>query len=379
MEQAEHQDSAVQTAIVKPVAASPMEIAEIETQIATAKRYPRDIAKFKNTLEQLCCTDRETAELCIYAVPRGGKTLQGPSVRLAEMALSCYGNCAVDSAVTTEDETHIHAHAQIRDLENNIAVRIGVSRRIVDKDGNRFSPDMVTSTANAAVSLAFRNAIFKAIPAVFLRPIFNRIRQVAVGQAKSLAARRSDVLGRLQKMGVSQERALAAVGRERVTDVTADDVAQLIGLGTRLHEGTLDLDEAFPLEQNVDRETGEVLKDAGSGRQSEGKQPTLDDEKKKLIEAMKNALEKAYPGKRHPEKKAKQDLLVTVFGKKSWRSISAQPLEILKAGKTYIIGRLADLAEEGDIQAQSEADRLPAGGDEDNPNSGPVDDGGEDL
>ena len=71
------------------ISASSLELiqrAEIDMQIATAKRYPRDLAKVKRKMLDFATLDEETAESCFYSVPRDGKTIQGPSVRLAEIA-----------------------------------------------------------------------------------------------------------------------------------------------------------------------------------------------------------------------------------------------------------------------------------------------------
>lgn len=220
--------------------------AEIESQIATAKRFPRDIAVFKSKLMAMANIDQETAEGCYYAVPRSGKTIDGPSVRLAEIALSCYGNCIAQADVLDEDDTFIYAQGMCRDLENNVAVRVMVRRRIIDKYNRRYNPDMIAVTANAACAIALRNAIFKVVPGAYIKPVFQKVKDTAVGKAKSLSNRRAEVLLRLGKMGADEARVLNTLGRKSVDDITFDDVAKLIGIGTAVHDGEIALDEAFP-------------------------------------------------------------------------------------------------------------------------------------
>ena len=116
------------------VAQRAMMQAEIDSQIATAKAYPRDIHVFKDKLMAMANLDQETAESCYYSLPRGNKAIDGPSVRLAEIALSCYGNCAAEANVVDIDESFVHAVGQCRDLENNVAIRIKTSRRITKAD-----------------------------------------------------------------------------------------------------------------------------------------------------------------------------------------------------------------------------------------------------
>ena len=268
------------------------ELVEIESQIATAKRYPRDIKVFKDKLMAMANLDQETAEGCYYALPRGGKAIDGPSVRLAEIALACYGNCAADSEVLSEDDRFIHARGQCRDLENNVAVRVKVMRRITKADsyictkckkyhknlpldgactkckedvevkkGERYNDDMIAVTANAACSIAFRNAVFKIIPGAFIKPVFDKVKKTAVGDAVSLVQRRSDVIGRLTKFGVDEDRVLKVINRKSIEEVTFDDVAKLIGLGTAIKDGDTTVEEAFPLNfKGVQKEAQEQIK-----------------------------------------------------------------------------------------------------------------------
>jgi len=222
------------------------EMAEIESQIATAKRYPRNIKTFKAELMAMANLDQETAEGCYYVLPRGDKPIDGPSVRLAEIALSCYGNCIAGADVESEDEKFIYATGRCRDLERNVAVQVKVRRRITYKNGNRFNDDMIAVTANAACSIALRNAIFKVVPAAYIKPAFDKVKETAVGKADGLTARRANVLQRLAKMGANEERVLCVMKRQSVDDLNFDDVAALIGMGTAVHDGDMELDKAFP-------------------------------------------------------------------------------------------------------------------------------------
>lgn len=242
------------------------EIAEIESQIATAKRYPRDIKVFKDKLMTMATIDQETAVGCYYALPRAGKPIDGPSVRLAEIALSCWGNCVADADVLYEDDRFIYAMGQCRDLENNVSVRIKVRRRITCKNGDRFNDDMIAVTANAACAIAFRNATFKIVPGAYIAPVFRRCKQVAVGEMKSLANKRAEVIGRISQFGVDEKRVLGVLGRKSIDEVTFDDVAMLIGLGTAIRDGDTTVEEAFPpnFKEAQEAAAATIEKEAGS-------------------------------------------------------------------------------------------------------------------
>lgn len=220
--------------------------AEIDASITTAKQYPRVLSEFKNKALAMATLDVETAEGCIYALPRGGKTIKGPSVRLAEIVAACWQNIAADAEVIDEDDRFVYAVGTCRDLENNVTVRMKTRRRITDKYGKRYNDDMIGTTANAACAIAFRNAVFKIVPKAFVNPVYEKCRVVAVGDASTFNDRRADVLGRLQKMGASLERVLARLDKKRAEDIDGDDLEVLIGAGTAIKDGEISVDNAFP-------------------------------------------------------------------------------------------------------------------------------------
>src|SRR4051812_35203832 len=91
------------------LALSPAVRAEIDIQISTAKHYPRSIKAFKQQALDMATFDEETASGCFYSLPRGGKPVEGPSARLAEIVLSAWGNVRADARVVSADATEITA------------------------------------------------------------------------------------------------------------------------------------------------------------------------------------------------------------------------------------------------------------------------------
>ena len=219
--------------------------AEIDTQIATARAYPRSLKEFKRQAMELATYDEETAESMFYALPRGGKSIQGPSVRLAEVVQCCWGNIRAEADVVAMDDKYVTAMGSCIDLEKNVATRIRVKRRITDKNGRRFNDDMIAVTSNAACSIALREAIFKVIPRALIKDIYQAAIRTAVGDAKSLTARRSAAIEWFNKSGVTTDKILARLDRKGVEDITLDDLTLLTGLRTAIKDGELSIDAAF--------------------------------------------------------------------------------------------------------------------------------------
>ncbi len=219
---------------------------EIEAQVATAHRYPRSIRKFKDTAVALATLSRAVAESCIYALPRGGKTINGPSVRLAEILASCYGNLRVLTRVTDQDDRHVTVTATCLDTENNYGVSIEVKRRVTDRNGKTYNDDMIAVTIAAATSIAYRNAVFKVIPNAFRDVVYAEAKHVAAGKGDDFASTRDGWLAYFADHGIPAERVFDGLGVRGADDMTLEHVTTLIGIYNRIEDGSMTAAQAFP-------------------------------------------------------------------------------------------------------------------------------------
>lgn len=228
---------------------------EIDMQIATARRYPRDIALVKEEMVAMATLDDETAASCFYSLDRkgeGGKRalVQGPSIRMAEIALACYGNVRAGTRGLgeTEDGRFVRELGVFHDVQKNVMVAREVKRRITTKDGRRYGDDMVGVTMAAAGAIALRNAILTGIPRSLVKPAYEKAKEVALGKTKSLTTRRSEILERLKKLSplITLERVLARLERRSLEEVTWEDLEHLLGLGAAVKDGVTPVEEAFP-------------------------------------------------------------------------------------------------------------------------------------
>lgn len=218
---------------------------EVAMQLDSAHRYPRSVSKFLKEVVSLATFSREVAEACMYSVPRGGKMITGPSVRLAEMCASTWGNLHVGARVIDATATEVIAQAVAWDLQSNVRVTVEAARSIVGKRG-RYDDDMIRVTGMAAISVALRNAIFRIVPRAYVDAAYTKARECAVGDLKTLVARRDDAFARFHKMGVTPERMFARLAIKGPDDVTLEHLEQLFGMYTAIKSNELSLDEAFP-------------------------------------------------------------------------------------------------------------------------------------
>lgn len=246
-------DGEVLDLVNQPTALEAITRAEVDIQIATAKRFPRSIQRFMQEAKAMVALSPDLAAQCTYWLParRGGKDdkpITGPSVRLAEMLAACYGNLRVVGRITDDDGKMVTAQAVAIDLERNVGYSIEVKRGVTTRDGRRFGDDMIKVTCQAAISIATRNATFKVIPRAFVNVVEEEALKVARGDVKTLPDRTARAVGYFATKGVSEERIYRALKIQGPADMTLDLLQQLNGMKVSLTEGHTSLDELFPVE-----------------------------------------------------------------------------------------------------------------------------------
>ena len=222
---------------------------EIDQQIATAHAYPRSIKKFRDDTLAMVTLTENVAAGCIYALPRDGKVIEGPSARFAEVIASAWGNCRAGARVVSDQGEFVTAQGVFHDLERNVAITYEVQRRITNKQNKRFSADMIGVTANAACSIALRNAILKGIPKAFWSDMYDAARKTAAGNATTLGTRRAEAIKAFQVFGITEAQILATLKRPGVVDITLDDLVVLRGLFTAIKEGDTTPEQAFAVSE----------------------------------------------------------------------------------------------------------------------------------
>ncbi len=231
--------------------------AEYDIQIATAKKYPRNLTRVRDNVITIATMNKETAETCRYALPRGGKTLSGPSVHLARIMAQQYGNLRVDSRVKQITDKQIISEAVCFDLETNYAVKVEVRRPIINKSGQRFNDDMITVTGNAASAIAYRNAVLAVIPKAITDSAYTASIRMITGdltsEDKLIAARKKAVDYFKDNYKVTEEQVFKAVGVHTMAQIKAEQIADLRGLEQSLKDGDTTPEDAFGLTFDKDQ------------------------------------------------------------------------------------------------------------------------------
>lgn len=234
-----------------------VERANVDSQVATAKQYPRDLARSVNNSIAMATMDAATAQSCGYALPRGGKPITGPSVHLAKLIVSNWGNMRAEAKVVQITDKQVISRGTCWDLENNVATAFEVRRSIIGKGGKRFSDDMITVTGNAANSIAYRNAVFSVIPKAIIDKVYQAAQHYITGDLsdeEKLVARRKKCIDFFKsEYGITEDEVVMLCGKHTVNQIKADQIALLLGITQSLKDGDTtveDLMKPYRAEEN---------------------------------------------------------------------------------------------------------------------------------
>lgn len=232
---------------VQIVQVDAVERANVDSQVATAKRYPRDIRRSIDNSVVMATMNQETAQSCNYALPRGGKPIAGPSVHLAKIIVSNWGNMRTEAKVVQITDKQVISRGTCWDLETNVASAFEVRRSIVGKNGQRFSDDMITVTGNAANSIAYRNAVFAVIPKAITDRVYYAAQKFITGDlsdSDKLLKVRTGVLNNFKNnYGITEEEVVKMCGKQTANQIGADEISMLMGTIQALKDGDTTVDE----------------------------------------------------------------------------------------------------------------------------------------
>lgn len=230
--------------------------AEIDQQVATAKQYPRHLPTVLNQIQTYATMDVDTASECFYVLHRNGaggttQTIEGLSVRMAEIIAGAWGNLRVATRIIGNDGKTITAQAVCHDLETNVAISTEVKRSILTSKGYTYSQDMQVVTGNAAAAIAFRNAVLKVIPKAVTKRVIEEVKRVAMGQALDLEQQRQVLIQYFAKFNVSEQMIFDLLQITKREELDKERVFLLKGIYNAIKEGDTTVQEAFlkPVEE----------------------------------------------------------------------------------------------------------------------------------
>jgi hypothetical protein len=220
-----------------------------DSQVATAKMYPRNVKRAVENMIAIATMDMETAKGCSYTIPRAGGKITGGSIHMAKIIAQNWGNLRIESRVTKITHSNIYSEAIAFDLESNVAIKIESTRKIISKEGKRFNDDMISLTGLVTNSIALRNAVFTVVPKSIIDKVYNEAMKFVVGDLSDevkLSNQRKKTLDQFKDIyGVSELEILKSLGLNSVQQIKAEQIKVLFGMAQSLKDGEFSVDEIF--------------------------------------------------------------------------------------------------------------------------------------
>ncbi len=130
-------------------------------------------------------------------------------------------------------------------MENNYSVSMEVRRRITTKDGRTYSADMQLVTANAACSIAYRNAVLRVVPKAVIKRVLDSIKAAAIAGVEDPFAQWGKIVNFFASKGIPEGQVLNYISLRNPDEITAEHIIELRGLATAIQEGSMDAAELY--------------------------------------------------------------------------------------------------------------------------------------
>lgn len=246
-------DGASSLEVVPPSTLEAIQRAEIDIAIATAHKFPRDIATSILRCKEMALRNAKIAARCNYALPRAGKKIVGPSVHFARIVLPSWRNTTAIARVIGADRENAHLQGVCHDLETN--TRIGFEMDWPVQPPKNESPerwkDQINLAKRAGMAVAFRTAVFNVIPMVLFEDICEEAKNVALGTGKSFADKRNNAIEALKAEGITQPMLYKALEVGGLESITADHLIWLNAALQSIRDGVMTKEEVFGAPQET--------------------------------------------------------------------------------------------------------------------------------
>lgn len=227
--------------------ANTRELARIQGEILMAKMYPRDINRAISTI-QADCQNFNLASKAIYQYAKGGTSIKGPSIRLAEVLARRLGNIRAGYEELDSDREKTTVRAYAYDIEANSQTEriFFVSHTRYTKNGSKLITD------STAVYEMVANQAQRRVRACILAQIPNDIVDYAIQTCEETMLKtinldqktKQDLLEAFKNYKVNQQMIEEKIQRN-FDAITVNQVNDLRQIYTSIREGIGKPEEYF--------------------------------------------------------------------------------------------------------------------------------------
>ena len=235
-------------------------IAEAQGKLVIAKRFPRDeVQSYAKAME--ACQRPTMAAKAFYSFPRGGQTVEGPTIRFAEELARCWGNIDYGIKELSQDDGKSEMQAYAWDLETNAqSVQNFTNPHKREKTDKRTKTvvmetltgqrDIYENNANMATR-RLRSRILAILPAWFVEDAIAECKRTLSGQNDTpLIDRVKKMVVQFAKLGVTQEMIEKRLKR-KIDTMTSDDFVEYVGIYNAVKGGESKIADWFDAQKEA--------------------------------------------------------------------------------------------------------------------------------
>ena len=237
-------------------------IAEAQGKLVIAKRFPRDeVQSYAKAME--ACQRPTMAAKAFYSFPRGGQTVEGPTIRFAEELARCWGNIDYGIKELSQDDGKSEMQAYAWDLETNAQSVQNFTNPHQREQGKKMvtltsQRDIYENNANMATR-RLRSRILAILPAWFVEDAIAECKRTLSGQNDTpLIDRVKKMVVQFAKLGVTQEMIEKRLKR-KIDTMTSDDFVEYVGIYNAIKGGESKIADWFDAQKEANELT-EALK-----------------------------------------------------------------------------------------------------------------------
>ena len=229
-------------------------IAEAQGKLVIAKRFPRDeVQSYAKAVE--ACQRPTMAAKAFYSFPRGGQTVEGPTIRFAEELARCWGNIDYGIKELSQDDGKSEMQAYAWDLETNAQSVQNFTNPHKREQGKKMvtltsQRDIYENNANMATR-RLRSRILAILPAWFVEDAIAECKKTLAGQNDTpLIDRVKKMVVQFAKLGVTQEMIEKRLKR-KVDTMTSDDFVEYVGIYNAVKGGESKIADWFDAQKEA--------------------------------------------------------------------------------------------------------------------------------
>lgn len=287
-------------------------VAEAQGKLILAKKFPRNTFAALEAVRAACARP-SLARAAFYSFQRGGQTVSGPSIRLAEELARCWGNIdyGIRELSSGEGETEMEAYCWDMETNTQSSQRFQVRHVRDTKQGRKVVTDQrdiyELNTNNAARRL--RSRILAIMPPDLVDEAVEQCKATLAGHvSENIEQTVAGIVKAFARYGVSVAHIEARLGHP-LSRALPEELVELQGIGSAIRDGVSKASDFFGVKDASAQEAAQARLSVGApvAARPEPEEAPEPEANPNSEEAVKDSAAKAFTKAEKAERKKAEE------------------------------------------------------------------------